>query len=397
MSEHPEAAPPAGTGRVWGPSDVLLAAALLTVCGAGIVARQVATGPAVAFTAAASFLAAIVAWWLAMSPRGLRIPDRWGVGLLVLALVGLAVANFLVPPEVDMRADRDDALDLAAAELLTGQDPWAVSTQIHWSHHPSPGAGGILLAAPFAIIVRDSSWQNVFWLALAGYLLVRFAGVGSAVAATALIVASPIFLNEWIYQSDLFTLALKLGIAMLWGLWSMRGQSSVAFALSAALFGVVLSDRFIFLSFALLLAVASMRWVPWRRSFAWLGIAAAVCVAFLAVPWILAPGYRTQVMLNVGKSSEAGDAIPQAGLILALLMLVAAAGLGLLVRDDVDLIGAAAVITALVVGWQILLYSLSAGTLSVDGTLAVAYTGVLLALGVGYLVLRRGTRGMRPT
>lgn len=382
--------------RVWGPRDIGAAIALLTVTGAGIIARSLSTGPAVALTLALSFLAVASLWWLAMSSAGLRIPERLALGALVAVLAVFAIASLLVPEEVDIRADRDDALDLAAAELVGGRDPWAVSTQIHESHHPSPGAGGILMAAPFALILRDSAWQNIFWVALSGFLLLRVAGLGSTVAATGLVVASPIFLNEWVFQSDLFTLALKLAVAMLWGVWAMRRESRIAFVLSAVLLGVVLSDRFLFLALALLAAVAILRWIPLRRSLMWLALSGGVTVLLLVVPWLLAPGYRDQMILNVSKGSEAGASIPNAGIALGVIMVALAVALGLLVRDDADLLGAAALVTLVVVAWQVALYSLTAGTLVIDGSLAVAYTGFALALGIGYLVLRRATRGALP-
>lgn len=373
----------------WNRRDALLAFGLLLGANVGIVLRQNDSLVALLGTATLSAAVALFIWWFAMSSVGLRIPARAAAWLLAGMWLALAAVNLLVPDEVDVRADRDDALDLAAWELIAGRDPWAVSTQIHETHHPSPGFGGIALAAPFAVVLRDSSWQNILWLALALVLVVRMAGMGSGVAAAALLVASPTFWNEWIFQSDLLVLGVKLAIGMLWGLYAMRSSGWLGFTASAVFFAFALADRFLFLAVAVVVAASAFRGVPIRRTLPWLVISGGATVALMAVPWLLAPGYRDQVLLNIAKSSEAGGVIPHAGAILGVVLVVLAAVLGWLARSDAGLVGAAGVTVAVVVVWQIVLYSLSAGSLAVTGSLAVAYTGVMLVFGIGFLVLPR--------
>lgn len=380
---------PAARSRSWTRSDAVLAFALLVMANLGIVHRQQETALATAAVVSGALAVVLVVWWLTMSDAGLRIPVAWSLGLLIAFWAGLVVVNVMIPDAVDVRADRDDALDLASMELVAGRDPWAVSTQIHETHHPSPALGGILLAAPFRLILGDSSWQNVAWLGIGLFLLVRCVAPAAGIGAVLLLAASPTFWSEWVYQSDLLTLGVKFAIAMLWGLHAMRAGGWVPFVLSALLFALVLADRFIFLAFALLMAMVALRWVPRQRAVPWLALSGLATGMLLVVPWVLAPGYREQMILNVAKGSEAGDVVPNAGVVLGIAMLVIAGVAGLLARDDAALLGSAALVTALVVAWQILLYSLTAGALQTGGSLAVAYTGIMLVLGIGYLVLPR--------
>ena len=245
-----------------------------------------------------------------------------------------------MPADVDLRADRDDALDLVVRGLLEGRDPWAVPTQIDESHHPSPGLGGALLALPFVTLLGDSSWQNLFWLVLAGGLLIRLAGPASGVAAGLLLVASPIFANEWWFQSDIFTLGCKFAVAMLWGLRAMSSPNWIPWCLSALLLSAVLTDRFVFLPLALVVAVVALRFVPWRRAVAWLAVVAGLTALLMIVPWLTAPEYGAQILRNLTKASS--DVIPQAGYLFAVLVVVVAVVGAFRVGSDAGVLGAAA-------------------------------------------------------
>lgn len=379
------------TGRVWTRSDVIAAVSLLVFTGVGLAQRQVGLPIGLAAIIAWSAVVVAVVHWALLGAQGSRLSQRVLVAVLVGGVVLLAVVNLLVPEAVDLRADRDDALDLAAAELVAGRDPWAVSTHIHPSHHPSPALGGVLLAAPFALVLGDSSWQNLAWVVLGVVLLVRVAGWGPAAAGVALVVSSPAFWNEWVFQSDLLVLGLKFVIVLLWGLRAMAGSGWLALVVSAVLFGTVLADRFLFLAFAVVVAAVALRRVPWRRSLPWLTIAGATSVGLFLLPLAWAPTYADQMVRNVAKGSEAtGDGVSWAGPLLGVVVLAVAAVGGLVAKRDVDVVAVASVVCGVVVFWQVLLYSSAAGTLVFDGTLAVAYTPLMLVTGVTALVLPVG-------
>lgn len=379
--------------RVWGRGDVVAAVFVLVFAGLGLAQRQMGLLIGSAALLAWSVVVVAVLGWLLMTAPGARVPVRVLQVLLVCGVVGLALANLLVPEAVDLRADRDDALDLASAELLAGRDPWAVSTHIHPTHHPSPALGGVLLALPFAAVLGDSSWQNVAWVVLGLVLLVRAAGWAPATTGAALIVASPTFWNEWIFQSDLLVLGLKFVIAVLWGLHAMTGPGRWDLVLSALLFGAVLADRFLFLAFAVLVAAVALRRVPWRRSIPWLAIAATTTVGLFLLPLAWAPSYADQMIRNVSKGSEAtgDDAFWVGPLLGAAILLLAVVG-GLLARRDVDIMTAASLICGVVVFWQVMLYSAAGDAPQFDGSLAVAYTPLMLVTGVAALVLPSANR-----
>lgn len=58
-------------------------------------------------------------------------------------------------------SDRDDALNIATARLLSGQYPYAAVTYLQNAITPLPGS--LVLAVPF-VVLGNSAYQNLFWL-----------------------------------------------------------------------------------------------------------------------------------------------------------------------------------------------------------------------------------------
>jgi hypothetical protein len=99
-------------------------------------------------------------------------------------------------------SDRDDALNVAVRELLSGRYPYYARTYLDNPISPLPGS--IMLSAPF-VLVGDSAYQNFFWLsALAGVAWWTMGRVRDALLFLWFILASaPIVLREIFTGSDL--------------------------------------------------------------------------------------------------------------------------------------------------------------------------------------------------
>ena len=86
----------------------------------------------------------------------------------LISLVLLAVAFGVIYPianrGVSGGSDRDEALNIAAAALWRGENPYYQRTYLGNVVSPLPGA--ILLAEPF-VAIGNSAYGNLFWLALA--------------------------------------------------------------------------------------------------------------------------------------------------------------------------------------------------------------------------------------
>lgn len=95
------------------------------------------------------------------------ISERQSLYLATITVIALIVIFAFVYPKANTHvnghgSDADDALNLAANELLRGRYPFYVETYLHNPIGIFPGA--LLLALPF-ILFGNSALQNLFWLA----------------------------------------------------------------------------------------------------------------------------------------------------------------------------------------------------------------------------------------
>ncbi len=138
-----------------------------------------------------------------------HVSSTRAVWLLVAITAGLVIAFAVVYPIADSGffgggADRDDALNLAASELLHGRYPYSEETYLSNPISPLPGA--VLLAAPF-VLLGNAAYQVFFWLPF--FLIVMARWFGSAVVVLALLLTilllSPVVLRGIVTGSDLLS------------------------------------------------------------------------------------------------------------------------------------------------------------------------------------------------
>jgi hypothetical protein len=212
-------------------------------------------------------------------------------GTLVVAWLTAGLALWLFRaryPEWNVRVDRDEALDLAVCELLSGRPPYRVVTQL--GNPVSPLPGSLVLALPF-VLLGSSAYQNWGWGALALWSVARCRGYGAALLALAATFGSLAFTQEWLFGGDLITVALASAGAVA-GVVAAVDRPRLR-ALASVVLGIALLSRpnlaFVFVS---LLAWA-LRTRNARTMLPMLGLAASVAGGLLAAFYLWDPLHFT--------------------------------------------------------------------------------------------------------
>jgi len=182
-------------------------------------------------------------------PRFLDVvTERQSIYWAIATVIVLAVIFAIVHPIVDSGvvgrgSDRDEALDLAARELLSGRYPYDPVTYLGALITPLPGA--VLLSVPF-VLLGTSAYQNLFWLGIF-FFIARAHFKDGRVAllifwATAL---SPLMLQQLVTGGDLLANGLYVTIS-LWVITRVVPDTESALwkkVLTAIFLGVALSSR----------------------------------------------------------------------------------------------------------------------------------------------------------
>jgi hypothetical protein len=204
-----------------------------------------------------------------------------GLGLLLLTL-----ALILVYPHANGHApgagsDRDDAANIGAHRLLSGEYPYGPLTYLGNPISQLPGA--LLFAAPFYAALGNSAYANVFWLAVL-VALVALVGaslpLGVAVVSTT-VVLSPGLLREYLTGGDLIANAVYVALTTVAVYRLFAGR--YAGPLAAAALGVALASRANFVLILIPLAPALIRRAGPRRALALMAISVAVALSLIAV------------------------------------------------------------------------------------------------------------------
>jgi hypothetical protein len=140
--------------------------------------------------------------------------------------------------------DRDEALNIGVHELLAGRYPYYPRTYLNGPISPLPGS--LLLAAPF-VLLGESAYQNLFWVAATFWVLARRCGdrsfallvIGSVAAL------SPLFWQELLTGGDLLANSLFVFVFTLLAAGAYLDRDTPAWRRIAAtlLLGLSLSSR----------------------------------------------------------------------------------------------------------------------------------------------------------
>jgi hypothetical protein len=134
------------------------------------------------------------------------------IALIVLFIFVYPVANQKLP---NYGNDQDDAINIAAQQLLNFQYPYSVKTYLNNPISPFPGA--IILGIPF-VLLGTSAFQNIFWFVILGYIYIKEFGIKGLSHLLMLFLLSPVMFYLFFVGSDY----LSNSIYILFALWLIK-------------------------------------------------------------------------------------------------------------------------------------------------------------------------------
>ncbi len=240
----------------------------------------------------------------------------------ILAIVSFVVLTFItmvVYPAANAGrfgggSDADDALILAASELLRGHYPYLQTTYLGNLISPMPGT--VLLATPF-VLAGAIHLQNIFWLAVLYLVFRRYEGSRRSALGliAAMLIFSPTLQQNLATGADYAANSIYLLVAMWVIIRNISQNTSVTFA-AAILLGVGLSSRSTFiLSMPLFLSILVQN-AGWVRALKTLTISGVTCLAVTLPFWVCYPNGFSPLTVQSEKLAFISDVVPFAGLII---------------------------------------------------------------------------------
>ncbi|MFN4279312.1 hypothetical protein [Thermosynechococcus sp.] len=210
---------------------------------------------------------------------------------ILTCVVGFGIGCFwlLYPLEttgaLGLGSDRDEALNIAFWQLVQGKYPYSATTHLGGQITPLPGA--FLIASPF-ILLGNSAYQNLFWLAI--FLLLTSIYLESHVSAIVMLIflsfLSPAFQYEYISGGDLIANSIYVLTAIFLQMKALSSNSPIA-KISACLFtGITLTSRSNFLTLLPLLFALFCRSAGRRSALTYLSLSVLSFVS-LVIPFYL--------------------------------------------------------------------------------------------------------------
>lgn len=184
--------------------------------------------------------------------------------LIFVISFGIACFWILYPLEtaglLGQGSDRDEALNIAFWEFIEGRYPYFATTHLGGKITPLPGA--ILIASPF-ILLGNSAYQNLFWLAT--FLTLTGIYLESHVSAMVMFIflsaLSPAFQYEYISGGDLIANSIYVLTAIFLQTKALSSHSAIVKVGTSLFTGIALASRSNFLTLLPLLLV-----LFWRRA-----------------------------------------------------------------------------------------------------------------------------------
>jgi hypothetical protein len=250
----------------------------------------------------------------------------WLAGATLLALLGVFAVVYPIANSgvVGGGTDRDEALNIAVGELLQGRYPYYPKTYLNAPISPLPGS--LLLATPF-VLLGNSAYQNMFWIAAFYGMVARYFRDQrrSLLMIWTLLALSPLFWQEFVTGGDLLANSLFICIFVVLMIQAHRRNDAQTWhkVAAAVLLGIGLASRPNYL----LLVIPIYVWL-WRsegRRAALISTALICCTtALLTLPFYLYDPAGFSPLHVIGKVDRFGAYLPFAGpLIVALSGLTA--------------------------------------------------------------------------
>ena len=259
----------------------------------------------------------IVAFFLCMTRMKIvltTISKRMSLVLSVCIFTVLIVLFALIYPYADSGtigggSDRDDALNVAATELVNQRYPYSQSTYLGNPITPFPGA--VILSLPF-FLLGNSAYQNLFWIAV-GYLAAWKFLNDSRLALIFLIAITltPVSLQQLVTGGDLVTNALYVFVPIVMLLNITSGNShrlkfSIPFAI---LLGISISSRSNYLLLFPLILGLSLYSRHWKASLVYFAIPLSTFMA-ITLPFYMSNPEHFSPLHTISKFSQMNEVLP---------------------------------------------------------------------------------------
>ena len=248
-----------------------------------------------------------------------RITPRQSWVAAAVLLMGLCALFAVLHPVADIKepgrgSDSDDALEVAASELLAGRYPYYARTYLGNEILPQPGA--VLLDLPF-VLLGNGAAQNLFWMAALFGGLVWWLGDSRAALAfwCAFIMLSPAVFQNIVSGSDKTANSIYVLLALLGAFAAARPDQPRPgwLILAGAFLGVALSSRANFLLVAPIVAGALARRAGWRQAGV-LTLAAAAAWALTTLPFFFYDPPAYTPLLGYEKLAQYDPFVPGFGI-----------------------------------------------------------------------------------
>jgi hypothetical protein len=307
--------------------------------------------------------------------------------IFFLLLTAIILAFILVYPLADsgqlgFSSDRDEAIDIAVKQVLTGNYPYlckAVSG-IHdgcpnLGNPIAPLPGALLLASPF-VMLGGSALQNIFWIAIFYIVLKRQLDDRRlpAVYLSAVLLFSPVLIAEILTGGDHLANSLAVTVAILLALGAVTVRGWV---LSGILLGIALSWRAHFLLVAIPLMVYHLRFGKLRK-FLYVGMAAVVGFVLITFPfWIINPAGFAPIHIQQ-RFNDFRHLLPHGDVVGIIFSALVGIGLGLWAKNREELLIACGATVIVPILLAVILHSFALGYLTFMFYGWYAITGLML-------------------
>ena len=206
-------------------------------------------------------------------------------------------------------SDRDDALNIAATELVNQRYPYSQTTYLGNPITPFPGA--VILSIPF-FLLGNSAYQNLFWIAV-GYLAVWKFLSDSRLALIFLlaITLTPVTLQQLATGGDLVTNALYVVVPIIMLLDFTTGKShKLKHTIPVAiLLGLSLSSRSNYLLLLPMLLGLSLYFGHWKTALVYFFIPLSTFMA-ITLPFYINNAGSFSPVHTVSKFSQINEVLP---------------------------------------------------------------------------------------
>jgi hypothetical protein len=254
-----------------------------------------------------------------------RLSERQALYLTVATFVALGVIFAYVYPKANTHvagygSDADDALNLAAHQLLQGRYPFYPETYLHNPIGIFPGA--VLLSLPF-VLLGGSASQNLFWLAAFSFSLSRTRSSWrlSLLLLWTLLLLSPVVMQQLVTGTDDVANSIYVLLFMLLMVrWVPSADAAVSKKILAALIlGIGLSSRGNFVLVLPQLFSELTRRANWSVAVKYLALTSAA-FAMVTLPfWLYDPAGFSPFHNQANKVAVFQTLLPQAGFIIPAL------------------------------------------------------------------------------